>query len=173
MENLAGSLFDELMTTGWNLITTAGVLGCGLTGGVFFAFSAFVMSGLNRLPASQATSAMQSINVTAQHPPLMLSLFGTAAVCGALVYRAITTWGDQRALLLLIGAAAYLIGAVLVTIVANVPLNNQLAAVPSGSPAAPAHWQHFITLWTLANHARAVLSLAGCALLAAALLQSA
>ena len=59
------------------------------------------------------------------------------------------------------------------TIVANVPLNNQLAAVPSGSPAAPAHWQQFITLWTLANHARAVLSLAGCALLAAALLQSA
>jgi uncharacterized membrane protein len=75
--------------------------------------------------------------------------------------------------LLLIGAAAYLIGAVLVTIAASVPLNNQLAAVPSGGPGAPAHWQHFITLWTLANHARAVLSLAGCALLAAALLPSA
>lgn len=173
MENRAGSLFHGLMSKGWDLITTVGVVGCGLIGGVFFAFSAFVMSGLNRLPASRATAAMQSINVTAQHPPLMLALFGTAAVCGSLIYRAVTTWGDRRALLLLIGAVIYLIGAVLVTIAVNVPLNNQLAVLSPASPDAPAHWQHFITLWTLANHARAVLSLAACALLAAALLQGA
>ena len=41
---------------------------------------------------------------------------------------------------------------------------------PPTSPAMPAHWQHFITVWTLANHARAVLSLTACALLATALL---
>lgn len=171
MENRAGCLFHGLMSKGWDLITTVGVVGCGLIGGVFFAFSAFVMSGLNRLPASRATAAMQSINVTAQHPPLMLALFGTAAVCGSLIYRAVTTWGDRRALLLLIGAVIYLIGAVLVTIVVNVPLNNQLAVLSPASPDASGHWQHFITVWTLANHARAVLSLAACALLATALLQ--
>jgi uncharacterized membrane protein len=49
------------------------------------------------------------------------------------VYRAVTTWGDRRALLLLIGAVIYLIGAVLVTIAVNVPLNNQLAVL---SPAS-------------------------------------
>jgi hypothetical protein len=65
----------------------------------------------------------------------------------------------------------YLIGAILVTIAVNVPLNNQLAVLPPAGPDAPAHWQHFITLWTLTNHIRAVLSLAACALLAAALLQ--
>jgi len=171
MENRTGSLFHGLMSRGWDLITTVGVVGCGLIGGVFFAFSAFVMSGLNRLPASRATAAMQSVNVTAQHPPLMLALFGTAAICGSLIYRAITAWGDRRALLLLIGAALYLVGAILVTIAVNVPLNNQLAALSPASPDAPAHWQHFITAWTLANHARAVLSLAACALLTAALLQ--
>ena len=170
MENRTGSLFHGLMSRGWDLITTVGVVGCGLIGGVFFAFSAFVMSGLNRLPASRATAAMQSVNVTAQHPPLMLALFGTAAICGSLIYRALTTWGDRRALLLLIGAALYLVGAILVTIAVNVPLNNQLAALTPASPDAPAHWQHFIAAWTLANHARAVLSLAACALLAAALL---
>ena len=52
----------------------------------------------------------------------------------------------------------------------SVPLNNQLAAVPAASPAAAGHWQHFLAAWLLANHARAVLSLAGCGLLAAALL---
>jgi uncharacterized membrane protein len=173
MENHAGSLFHGLMSKGWDLITTLGVVGCGLIGGVFFAFSAFVMSGLNRLPAARATAAMQSINVTAQHPPLMLALFGTAGICGSLIYRAITTWGDRRALLLLIGAVLYLIGAVLVTIAVNVPLNNQLAALSPTGPATPVHWQHFITVWTLANHARAVLSLTACALLATALLHGA
>ena len=173
MENRARSLFHGPMSKGWDLIITVGVVGCGLIGGVFFAFSAFVMSGLNRLPAARATAAMQSINVTAQHPPLMLALFGTAAVCGSLIYRAITTWGDRRALLLMLGAVIYLIGAVVVTIAVNVPLNNQLAALSPDGPGTPAHWQHFITAWTLANHARAVLSLAGCALLATALLHGA
>jgi uncharacterized membrane protein len=102
----------------------------------------------------------------------MLALFGTAAVCRSLIYRAVTIWGD-RCSLLLIGAVVYLIGAILVTVSVNVPLNNQLAVRSPASPDAPAHWQHFITLWTLANHVRAVLSLAACALLATALLQGA
>jgi uncharacterized membrane protein len=172
MENPAAGLFDGPMSKAWEITTTAGIVGSGLMGGVFFTFSAFVMSGLNRLPASQATAAMQSINVTAQRPPLMLALFGTALICGALVYRAFSTWGDRRALLLLLGAAAYLIGAILLTIAVNVPLNNQLAAVSATGPAAPAEWHHYLTAWTLANTARAVLSLAGCALLAVALLQA-
>jgi uncharacterized membrane protein len=173
MGNLARELFDEPMSRTWDITTTAGILGCGLIGGVFFTFSAFVMSGLNRLPARQAPAAMQSINVTAQHPPLMLALFGTAIVCGALIYRAIKTWGNQGAALLLAGAALYLIGAILVTVAINVPLNNQLAALSIASPATPAHWQHFLTSWTLANHARTVLSLAGAALLVTAVLRGA
>ena len=41
------------------------VLGCGLVAGVFFAFSAFVMSALARLQPAQGIAAMQSINITA------------------------------------------------------------------------------------------------------------
>jgi hypothetical protein len=44
----------------WATLGTA--LGCGLLAGVFFAFSAFVMPALRRLPASQGIAAMQSIN---------------------------------------------------------------------------------------------------------------
>jgi uncharacterized membrane protein len=32
-------------------------------GGIFFAFSAFVMKALDRLPPAQGIAAMQSINV--------------------------------------------------------------------------------------------------------------
>jgi uncharacterized membrane protein len=173
MEKPAARRFDGLMSKAWDITAAAGVVGSGLIGGVFFTFSAFVMSGLNRLPARQATRAMQSINVTAQHPPLMLALFGTAIICGALAYRAISTWGDRRAPLLLAGAAVYLAGAILVTIAVNVPLNNQLAGYSAASPEAAAHWHHFFTAWLLANHVRAILSLAACALLATALLRGA
>jgi uncharacterized membrane protein len=56
------------------LITLLAALGCGMTAGVWFAFSAFVMSALDRLPAAQGMAAMQSINVRA------LYLVGTIGV---------------------------------------------------------------------------------------------
>src|SRR6516162_5972848 len=63
-------------------VTVAGAIGAALVGGVFFAFSAFVMPALRRLPAAQGISAMQSINRTAVTAPLMLALFGTAVLSG-------------------------------------------------------------------------------------------
>ncbi len=63
----------------WVALGTA--LGCGLLAGVFFAFSAFVMPALRRLPAAQGIAAMQSINRLAVTPALMTALFGTAVAC--------------------------------------------------------------------------------------------
>jgi len=53
------------MTPALSLVTLVAALGAGLNGGVFFAFSTFVMPALSRLPASQGIAAMQSINVAA------------------------------------------------------------------------------------------------------------
>ena len=61
----------------------------GVNGGVFFAFSSFVMPALQRLPDAQGIAAMQSINVTAVRPPFMAVLFGTAALCLVLIVWAI------------------------------------------------------------------------------------
>jgi len=44
------------------------VLGCGLVGGIFFGFSAFIMKALKRLPPAQGIAAMQCINVTVINP---------------------------------------------------------------------------------------------------------
>jgi len=44
------------------ILTLVSALGCGLIAGVFFAFSAFVMKALARLPPAQGIAAMQSIN---------------------------------------------------------------------------------------------------------------
>jgi len=46
-----------------SILIVVSALGSGLVGGIFFAFSNFVMKALARVPPAQAVSAMQSINV--------------------------------------------------------------------------------------------------------------
>ena len=145
--------------TGTQYLTLVAALGCGLAGGVFFAFSSFVMSGLDRLPPAQAIAAMQSINVTAVRPAFMLLLFGTAAATLPLVVTALRHRDGAGSTLLIVGALLYLIGTIGLTIAHHVPMNDRLAAIsPSGAGAA-AHWHDYVTGWTRWNHLRAGSSL--------------
>jgi uncharacterized membrane protein len=158
------------MTKTWEIITVSAAVGCGAVGGVFYAFSALVMSGLTRLPGTAGLEAMKSINITAVRPPLMIALFGSAILCVALAVRAVTTWGDRRAVLLLIGAALYLAGAIVLTAAYNVPLNNHLAGVSAHAQDAVAQWHSYAHNWTIANHIRAAASLAATAFFILALM---
>ena len=100
--------------------TLAVAVGCATSGGVFFAFSSFVMAGLKRLPAPQGMAAMQAINVTALTSLFMAALFGTAAAALAVVvWSAVAADGSAR-LLAMAGGAVYLIGIVGVTAALNV-----------------------------------------------------
>jgi uncharacterized membrane protein len=74
------------------VLTFVSALGCGLMAGVFFAFSAFVMKALSRLPAAQGIAAMQSINVAAITPLFMAALFGTAVACLVLAFISWSMW---------------------------------------------------------------------------------
>src|SRR5918992_1573611 len=58
-------------------LTLATAVASGLVGGVFFAFSNFVMKALGRLRPSEGAAAMQAINVTVINPLFMTALFGT------------------------------------------------------------------------------------------------
>jgi uncharacterized membrane protein len=146
------------MTRPWEVLTAATTAGSGLLAGVFFAFSAFVMSGLRRLPDPGGAAAMRSINVTAQRPPLMIALFGVCALCAVMIVRALATWSQPGAAWLLVGAVLTIVGALGVTAAINVPLNDRL-------DAGTITWSKFLAAWDPANHARTVLCLAGCALL--------
>jgi uncharacterized membrane protein len=152
---------------GWAVLAAA--LGCGLSAGVFFAFSAFVMSALARLPAAQGIAAMQSINRLAVTPVFMTALFGTALACAGLAAWALAGWGQRPAPWVLAGCALYLVGAIVVTITANVPLNNALAAIrPDGADAA-GRWSSYLSRWTAWNHLRAAAAFAAAGLLFVAL----
>ena len=73
-------------------LTLAAVVGAGLVGGVFFAFSNFVMRALGRLRPSEGAAAMQSINITVITPTFMTALFGTGLVSLVLIAGASPTW---------------------------------------------------------------------------------
>ena len=137
-------------------VTLATALGCGLSAGVFFAFSAFVMPALDRLPAPQSIRAMNSINKLALTPLFMTALIGTAVACAVLGVWAVVSWGERPAALVLAGSALYLVGAIVVTKAANVPLNA-------------GRWSSYLADWMAWNHARAVTTLAASGLLIAAM----
>src|SRR6266540_3612102 len=108
-------------------LTLLSAIGCGLIGGVFFAFSTFVMKALAALSPPQGIAAMKSIN-TAVLNPMFLGLFlGTAVGCVILGVSSLLTWQKPGAPLLLTGGTLYLLGTFVVTMVCNVPRNDALA----------------------------------------------
>jgi len=109
--------------------------GCGLAGGVFFAFPTFVMKALARLPAGEGIAAMQSINIVVINPWFMTAFLGTAVLCVLALIYSVLRWQDPGAAYLLAGSVLYLAGSLLVTIAFNVPRNNRLAAVARSDPA--------------------------------------
>jgi uncharacterized membrane protein len=151
------------------VLTIATAVGSAAVGGVFFAFSTFVTAALRRLPPAQGLAAMQSINVTAPMPPLMLLMFGTALACVALIVAAVVSWGEPFAPWLLAGAVVYLLGEIAVTMAYNVPRNNELAALDPDAAEAAARWPSWIAEWTAGNHVRTVAGLAAAAALLIAL----
>lgn len=144
-------------------LTFLSALGAGLVAGIFFAFSAFIMSALGRLPPAGGISAMQSINVVVLNPLFFAVFFGTAAASLALAIAALIAWSDASAPYLLAGSLLYLVGTILVTMLFNVPLNNRLASVTPGSSEGAAAWTRYLSARTAWNHVRTTASLAAAA----------
>lgn len=150
-------------------LTLFAALGCGLIAGIFFAFSAFAMKGLSRLPPTQGIAAMQSINVAVLNRWFLAPFFGTAVVCLLLIVFAPWGWREPGAIYRLGGSLLYLIGTMLVTIACNVPRNDALAAVDPASADGAARWAEFVSGWTFWNSVRTVAALAAAATLTIAL----
>ena len=144
-------------------------LGAGTIGGVFFAFSTFVMKALAQLPPQQGVAAMQRINVVVLNPMFLGVFMGTAllgALCGV---AALLPWTGSRSGLLLASGVLYLAGCFLVTMRGNVPMNERLARLEAGSPQAADDWPEYVSRWSTWNHVRTAASLASAACAAAAL----
>lgn len=142
-------------------------IGSALVGGVFFAFSSFVMKALGQLPTASAVAAMQRINVVVLNPLFLCAFMGTALLAGACVVVAVMIRAEPRAPWVLAAGLFYLVGTFGVTMVFNVPRNNRLASLAPASAQAEAVWHEYLRDWTRWNHVRTVAALAGavCALM--------
>lgn len=144
--------------------TIAAIVGSALIGGIFFAFSNFIMKALERVPASEGMLAMQTINITVLNRWFLGVFMGTAAVSLMLAIVAITAWTSPHSPYLLGGAVSYIGGTLLVTAFGNVPLNDELATFEAGDPGSTKIWDNYLDRWTALNSQRT-----GAALLAAVL----
>lgn len=136
-------------------LNTAAAFGAAAVGGIFFAFSSFVMAGLGRAGETAGASAMQQINITVINPLTFAFFLGTAALAAAAAVLAFLSGSTTAASALPVaGAAAYILGCLGVTGAGNVPLNERLARVDAGSAEGMAAWAHYLNRWTFWNHIR-------------------
>jgi len=150
-------------------LTLATAVSAGLVGGVFFAFSNFVMKALGRLRPAEGAAAMQSINITVLTPAFMTALFGTGLACLVLIGWGFADLDEPYAGWLIAAGAIYLIGEIALTGAYHVPRNNALARVDPESEEGARIWRAYVVEWTRMNHARTAAGLAASALLAVAL----
>ena len=109
--------------------------------GLYFAFSNTIMPSLKQFESG--ADVMAEINKVILNP-VFLTAFMLSGI-GSL-YLVIIADG-----LLAISGAVFLIGTTLVTMVKNVPLNNQLR--DAGKERVQV-WQHYLDKWVFWNHVR-------------------
>ncbi|MGH9312617.1 MAG: DUF1772 domain-containing protein [Vicinamibacterales bacterium] len=150
-------------------VRLSSAIGCGLMAGLFFAFSVAVMRALSRLPAAVGMAAMQSINVAILNPVFLAGFLGTALSCLVVLVSSLSRWHEAGAVFFVVGAALYLVGACLITIVFNVPMNEALASTAPADPDGGGRWASYLTNWTAWNHVRTLAALAAAIVLTLAL----
>ena len=145
-------------------------LGSGAIGGVFFAFSNFVMAALARLAPAEGIHAMQAINVTVLNRLFLGTFIGTGLASLAAIIVALLRWDGVGSLCVVLAGATYVLGSILVTMRGNVPLNNALMRVTQADALGEATWRGYLTDWTKWNHVRTIACFIAMALFIVALL---
>lgn len=144
-------------------------IGAATVGGVFFAFSTFVMQALAQLPGAEGVAAMQRINVVVLNPLFLGAFMGTALLSAACLVAAFFPWHAPGSALLLVAGVLYLAGSFFVTLRGNVPMNERLARLDAKSPQAAEYWPVYVRVWSMWNHVRTLASLASAAFAAVSL----
>jgi uncharacterized membrane protein len=145
------------------VVTILAALGAGLLAGNFFAFSVYLMKALGRLSAERGIVAMQAVTTAIKSPVFLVVFFGTAALCAVLSGAAILSWPKPGSGYLLSGSLLFLSVTFPVTMMRNVPLNNQLIAATPDTKDGREVWKRFQASWGMWNHVRTITALLACA----------
>ena len=144
-------------------------IGCGLMAGLYFAFSAFIMTALRLIGPAAGAAAMNSINSAILRSPFMPLFLGSSLAALLLAAVGLLRWGLPGSAEMLAGGSLYVAGMFIVTMLFNVPLNNALASAdPTSAPGSEA-WDHYLRRWSAWNHVRTLASTGALALFIAAI----
>ncbi|MEO1377515.1 MAG: anthrone oxygenase family protein [Cyanobacteria bacterium J06635_10] len=146
-------------------------IGSGVSGGIFYAFSTFVIKALAQQPPAQGIATMQSINITVINPWFMMVFLGTGVACILITIFLLRQWHQPGTIYWLAGSLLYLIGTIGVTIAFNIPLNDALAAIAPNSVQGARLWARFLTDWTFWNHVRTAAAILAAIILTISLYQ--
>jgi uncharacterized membrane protein len=155
------------MSTAFFFLFQFAILAYALVGGVFLAFSDFIMRSLALTGGHGGVEAMQVINREVFRWVFMALFLGMAAVSVAVAaYGAFGLTGPAGTLIMAAGLV-YLIGCFGVTVFFNVPMNEALAGMETASHTTRDYWmQTYVPRWTFWNSVRTL----ACAISAALLL---
>ena len=103
------------------------ILLSGLVAGLLYSYSCSVNIGLRALPDAEYLKAMQSINLAIQNPFFFVSFMGLMIMLPLSAWQLHSLPSHSPYYALFLAMILYFIGVFGVTVVGNVPLNNQLA----------------------------------------------
>lgn len=125
-----------------------------VVGGVFSAFSEFIMSALLKTEDRGAIAAMQSINRDVIKTQFVAGILLIAPLSLLFALYAITMYEGQSLALLFTAPLVYLPSVFLMTIFGNVPMNNRLDRLDPSSATDHSYWREYSRKWTGLNHLR-------------------
>ncbi|MDF1809482.1 MAG: DUF1772 domain-containing protein [Phycisphaerales bacterium] len=137
------------------------ILVTGVVGGIFFAFSDFIMRSLATTPPSSGIDAMTEINRKVYRSVFIHGIWISAVLSVILIFAGVTQISDPESIWLIVGGSCYLLGVMGVSILFNIPMNHKLESLASrfedsANLRAQKFWSIYLSRWTLWNHVRSV-----------------
>jgi len=149
------------MTYDWPLYVIAFLaLWSAVVGGVFSAFSEFIMKALMRSAPAAGIEAMQQINKTVIPTQFVAGIFIISIASVALAVFSFDRFDGLARFSLIAAAALYVTSVFLMTLFGNVPMNNRLARLDHTTAEAETYWRQYGRNWTRLNHIRTLGSIA-------------
>jgi uncharacterized membrane protein len=145
------------MTYEWILYFTIFLaLWSAVIGGVFSAFSEFIMAALRRTNPAGGIEAMQQINRTVIKTQFVAGILLIALFSVVLAIYSISAFEGASRISLVLAPIVYLPTVFFMTIFGNVPMNNKLDRLDYASQEAEEYWVKYGRVWTRLNHFRSI-----------------
>lgn len=142
------------------------VLAYAFVGGVFLAFSDFIMRSLAKTGSTEGVQAMQVINREVFRWVFMTLFLGLVPISLIIVGYTATHLDGPVSVFMAVAGLTYLFGCFGVTLFFNVPMNETLAGMELDGSATHDYWtQTYVPLWTFWNTVRTLACAVSSALL--------